>query len=246
MNISKTLGMSYRVAKDNPMIIVPMLAASVFGVVFSLIVVGSAVPTIAGFGNDPSAITTEQAVAGIGAAIGGGFLVSIISGIVGLVAHGMTVAMADMALGGESPTLANGWARFKPRLLTAIIASVLVGLLVGLGTILLVLPGIVVGFLLVFTIVAVVVDALGAGQAISRSMTTVTRNFGATFVFFLVVLALGILAGIASAIVGTIPFLGAILTMIVSAAFTGFLTIFTLATYRQLARSEEEDPDAHA
>src|SRR6056297_2648160 len=131
MNISKALGMSYRVAKDNPMIIVPMLVASVFGVVFSLIVVGSAVPTIAGFGNDPSSITTDQAIAGIGAAIGGGFLVSIISGIVGLVAHGMTVAMADMALGGESPTLASGWARFSPRLVPAIIASVLVGLLIG-------------------------------------------------------------------------------------------------------------------
>jgi len=246
MNISKTLGMSYRVAKDNPMIIVPMLVASVFGVVFSLIVVGSAVPTIAGFGNDPSAITTDEAIAGIGAAIGGGFLVSIITGIVGLVAHGLTVAMADMALVGESPTLASGWARFSPRLVPTIIAAVLVGLLIGLGTILLVLPGIVVGFLLVFTIVAVVVDDLGAGQAISRSMKTVTRNFGATFVFFLVVLGLGIIAGIASAIVGTIPFLGAILTMIVSAAFTGFLTIFTLATYRKLSRTGEEDPDVHA
>jgi len=246
MNISKTLGMSYRVAKDNPVIVVPMLAASVFAVVLSLIVVGSAVPTIAGFGNDPSAITTEQAVAGIGAAVGGGLLVSIISGIVGLAAHGMTVAMADMALGGESPTLASGWARFRPRLVPAIIASILVGLLIGLGTILLVLPGLVVGFLLVFTIVAVVVDDLGAGQAISRSAKTVTQNFGATFVFFLVVLGLAILAGIASAIVGTIPFLGAILTMIVSAAFTGFLTIFTLATYRKLSRSSEEEPDAFA
>ncbi|MFW5684305.1 MAG: hypothetical protein ACOC1I_05590 [Spirochaetota bacterium] len=246
MNISKTLGMSYRVAKDNPMIIVPMLAASVFGVLLSLIVVGSAVPTIAGLGNDPSSITTEQAVAGIGAAIGGGFLVSVVSGIVGLVAHGLTVAMADLALRGESATLASGWARFSPRLVPAIIASILMGLIIGLGTLLLVLPGIVAGFLLVFTIVALVVDDLSAGQAISRSMKTVTRNFGATLVFFLVILGLSIVAGIASAIVGTIPFLGAILTMIVTAAFTAFLTIFTLATYRKLSRSDEEESDAHA
>ena len=246
MNVSKTLGMSYRVAKDNPTMIVPLLAASVFGIVLSLIVVGSAVPTVAGLGDDPSSISTEQAVAGIGAAIGGGFLVSIISGIVGLVAHGMTVAMADMALRGESPTLASGWARFSPRLVPAIIASVLVGLIIGLGTILLVLPGIVAGFLLVFTIVAVVVDDVGAGQAISRSVKSVTQNFGATFVFFLVVLGLGIIAGIVSAIFGTIPFLGVILTMIVTAAFTAFLTIFTLATYRKLTRSDEEEPDAHA
>lgn len=246
MNISKTLGMSWRVAKDNPMVIVPMLAASVFGVVLSLIVVGSAVPTIAGFGDDPSAITSEQAIAGIGAAIGGGFLVSVISGIVGLLAHGLTVAMADLALRGESATLAAGWARFTPRLLPVIVASVLVGLIVGLGTLLLVLPGIVAGFLLIFTIVAVVVDDAGPGQAISSSAQTVIRNFGATFVFFLVVLGLGILAGIVSTIVGTIPFLGAILTMIVSAAFTGFLTIFTLATYRMLSRSSEDEPEAEA
>ena len=246
MNISKTLGMSYRVAKENPLILIPMLAASVFAVVLSLIVVGSAVPMIAGFGDDPSAITSEEAIAGIGAAVGGGFLVSVISGIVGLLAHGLTVAMADMALRGESPTLASGWARFAPRLLPVIIASVLVGLIVGLGTILLVLPGIVAGFLLIFTIAAVVVDELGPGGAISRSAKTVTQNFGATFVFFLVVLGLGILAGIVSGIVGTIPFLGAILTMAVSAAFTGFLTIFTLATYRMLSNSSEDEPEAEA
>ncbi|TVQ20757.1 MAG: hypothetical protein EA382_14450, partial [Spirochaetaceae bacterium] len=235
MNISKTLGSSYQVAKNNPMIIAPMLVASVFGVVFSLIVVGSAVPTIAGIGSDPSTITSEQAIAGIGAAVGGGFLVMIISGFVGLIAHGMTVAMANMALNGETPTLATGWARFMTRLVPVIIASILMGLIIGLGTILLVLPGIVAAFLLVFTIVAVVVDDLGAGQALSRSLTTVTRNFGATFVFFLVVLGLAIIAAIASAIVGAIPLLGAILTMIVSAAFSGFLTIFTLATYRELS-----------
>ena len=245
MNVSRTLGTSYHVAKENPMIIAPMLVASVFGVVLSLIVVGSAVPTIAGLGRDPSMITTDQAMAGVRAAARGGFLVGIISGIVGLLAHGMTVAMANMALNGEAPTLSSGWARFMTRLVPVVVASILMGLIIGLGTMLLVLPGIVAAFLLVFTIVAVVVDDLTAGQALSRSVTTVTRNFGATFVFFLVVLGLGIIAGIVSAIVGAIPLLGAILTMIVSAAFTGFLTIFTLATYRELSAATDAGPDAH-
>ncbi|MFW6313650.1 MAG: hypothetical protein ACOC2N_07180, partial [Spirochaetota bacterium] len=50
----------------------PMLAASVFSIVLSLVVVGSAVPAIAGLGSDPSVVTSEQLIAGIGSAIGGG------------------------------------------------------------------------------------------------------------------------------------------------------------------------------
>ena len=246
MNVSLGLRKSLEVAKNNPMVFVPMLAASVFGVVLSLVVVGSAVPVIAGLGSDPSSVTAQQAFAGIGAAIGGGFIVALISGIVGLFAHGMTVAMANMALGGESPTLASGWERLRARLVPVVVASLLLGLIIGFGTLLLVIPGLVAAFLLVFTIVSVMVDNVGPVEALGRSLTTVTRNFGSTFVFFLVILALAIVSGIIGGIVGAIPFLGAILTMVVSAAFTGFVTIFTLYTYRELSAASEGGTDAHA
>ncbi|MFW6313651.1 MAG: hypothetical protein ACOC2N_07185 [Spirochaetota bacterium] len=171
---------------------------------------------------------------------------ALIGGIVSLFAHGMTVAMADMAFNGASPTLASGWARLRIRMVPVVVASILMGLIIGLGTVVLLLPGLIVAFLLVFTIVAVMVDGVGPIQALGRSAKTVARNFGATFVFFLVILALGIVSGIVTGIVGIIPFLGSILTMVVTAAFTGFITIFTLYTYRELSARPEGDTDAHA
>jgi hypothetical protein len=235
---------SFAVSKRNPLVFVPMLAASVFSVVVSLIFVGSAMPMAGRFAGEQMAANPEQAMAGFGVALGGVFLVSALSGIVGLLAHGMTVAMADLALKGEGATLGSGWSRLVSRIVPIILASVVVGILVSLGMVLLVLPGIIVAFLLMFTLVAVMVDDAGAFNAIGRSFRKVTRNFKATFVVFLVLLALGVLAGVLGMIVGLIPILGIILTMIVSALYTGYISIFVVAVYRNLGEEAGPTPEA--
>lgn len=244
MSISQMLKESFAASKQNPLIFVPMLAASIFSVLVSLIFVGSAMPMAGRFAGEQMAANPEQAMAGMGAALGGMFLVSILSGIVGLLAHGMTVAMADLALKGENATLGAGWSRLVSRLVPIILASVVVGVLVSLGMILLVLPGIILAFLLMFTLVAVMVDDAGAFDAIGRSFRKVTRNFKATFVVFLVLLALGLLAGIVGMIVGLIPILGVILTMVVSAIYTGYISIFVVEVYRNLAEEPGATPEA--
>ncbi|MFP3958998.1 MAG: hypothetical protein ACLFUX_02415 [Spirochaetaceae bacterium] len=243
MNISQMLKESLTVSKSNPLIFVPMLAASVFSAVLSLVLVGSALPMAKQFGAQ-AAEAPEQAVAGAGAAAGGFLVVSILSGIVGLLAHGMTVAMADQALDGSSATLATGWSRLTSRLVAILIASVLIGILVSVGMMLLVLPGLIVAFLLMFTLVAVMVDGAGAFDSLVRSFRTVTGNFRATFVVFLVLIALGVLAGLVSIILGLIPVLGVILTMVVSALYTGYVTIFIVRAYRELHTEPDSTPDA--
>lgn len=244
MNISEMLKGSFAVSKQNPLIFVPMLVASVFSALVSLIFVGSAMPMAGRFAGEQMAENPEQAMVGFGAALGGVFLVSIISGIVGLLAHGMTVAMADLALKGEKTTLATGWSRLVTRIVPIIIASVVVGILVSLGMVLLFLPGIIIAFLLMFTLVAVMVDDAGAFDALGRSFRTVTRNFKATFVVFLVLIALGVLAAIAGMILGLIPILGVVLTMIVSAVYAGYISIFIVAAYRNLEEQPGQAPEA--
>jgi len=221
MNISEMLKGSFAVSKQNPLIFVPMLVASVFSALVSLIFVGSAMPMAGRFAGEQMAENPEQAMVGFGAALGGVFLVSIISGIVGLLAHGMTVAMADLALKGEKTTLGTGWSRLVTRIVPIIIA-----------------------FLLMFTLVAVMVDDAGAFDALGRSFRTVTRNFKATFVIFLVLIALGVLAAIAGMILGLIPILGVVLTMIVSAVYAGYISIFIVAAYRNLEEQPGQAPEA--
>jgi hypothetical protein len=244
MSISQILKESFGVSKKNPLIFVPMLVAAVFSVVLSLIVVGSALPMASQFAGEQMAENPEQAMAGLGAAMGGVFIVSILSGIVGLLAHGMTVAMADITFKGETATLGSGWSRLVARLVPMIIASILVGIIVSIGMMLLVLPGLILAFLLMFTLVAVMVDDAGAFQALGRSFQTVTKNFKATFVVFLVLIALGLITGLVSFILGLIPILGVVLTMIVSALYTGYITIFIVRAYRELETEPNAPPEA--
>ncbi len=246
MSITGVLRESYEIAKKNPLIFVPLLVASVFSVLFSLITVGSTVPMLSGLAAHPATASPEQMMAGVGAAVGGVFLVSTISGIVYLLAHGMTVALADLAIKDQPASLGAGWGRLMSRLAAIIIASILVGILVGIGTLLLVLPGIIVAFLLMFTLIAVMVDDANAFDALSRSFRTVTRHFRTTFVVFLVLIALGVLSGIVGGIVALIPVLGVILTMVVSALYTGYVTIFMLLAYRRITATPEAAPEPQA
>ncbi len=244
MSITQMLKESVTVSKKNLLVFVPMLAASVFSALLSLALVGSTIPMVNRFSQQPEAIDPNQALAAAGAAVGAAFLVMILSAIVGLLAHGMTVAMADLALKGEQPSLGAGWKRLMARLVPMIIASVVMGLIIGVGTMLLVLPGLIAAFLLMFTLVSVMVDDAGAFEALGRSFRTVTQNFKATFVFFLVAIALGLIAGILSVIVGLVPLLGAVLTMIVSAIYTGFISIYIVRAYRELGVEPGASPEA--
>jgi len=240
MSISKIFRESIAAAKGNPLIFIPMLVASVFSALLSLIFAGSAVPMMGALSTEQMAENPEQALAGFGVAAGSMFLIGLLSGLVGLLTHSMTVAMADTALKGERATLQNGWSRLVTRIVPVIIASVLMGIIVGVGFLLLILPGVILAFFLMFTLVALMVDNLGAFKAIGQSFKTVGKNFGATFITFLVILGLGILTGIASFIVALIPLLGVVLSMLIYALFTGFITIFVVRVYRDLAA----DPDA--
>mgnify|MGYP005864040093 CR=1 FL=1 len=246
MSITKIFKESISVAKGNPLIFIPMLAASVLSALLSLIFVGSAVPMAGRFSGEQIAANPEQALAGVGVAAGAMFIIGIISTFVGLLTHSMTVAMADTALKGERATLQNGWSRIISRIVAVIIASVLMGVIVGAGFIMLVLPGIILAFFLMFTLVALIVDDLGAFKAIGQSFKTVGKNFGATFITFLVIIGLAIITGIANFIVALIPLLGAVLSLIIYALFTGFITIFIVRVYSELSVQTDASPEVEA
>ena len=247
MSLSKIFKESLSVAKGNPLIFIPMLVASLFSALMALIFAGTAaMPMIGGFSAEKMAANPEQALAGVGAAAGGMMLVAILSGFVGLLTHGMTVAMADSALKGEKASLKAGWSRLVSRIVPLLIATVLIGIIVGFGSLLLFLPGVIAAFFLMFTIVALMVDNLGAFNAIGRSFKTVGKNFGATFITFLVIIALALLTGLLNFIVALIPILGPVLSMIVYALYTGYITIFVVRVYRDFDLTTDTSPEVEA
>lgn len=244
MSISFLLKDSFRIAKENPLIFVPLLAASVIGILLSLIFVGTTLPFAAMAATDPSQFGTAEALSGFGAALGGAFVVSLLSAIVGLFAHAMTVAMADQAIKGQDVGLKDALIRTRVRIIPVAIAVVLVSVLVGLASLLLVLPGLILGFFLIFTIVSVMTDHNNAFQALRKSMKTVAGHIVPVMIFFLIVLGLALVSGLLGGIVGVIPILGVFLTMIVGGVYTGYITIMLVGLYHALDDHSEGSVDA--
>ncbi len=241
MNVLTILKESFNIVKKNLVLSVPMLALTVITAVLSLIFIGSMIPFAGGMAK--GGMSPEGAVGAAGAAIGGLFIVIIISAILGLMAHGMTVAMVEEAVTSEKATLKKGWEAAKQRLVPLIIAALVVGLIVGIGAVLLVLPGIIAAFLLMFTFVVVMLEGENAFGAIGRSFKTVTGHFGAVLVLFLVLIALGLIVAIVDSILALIPILGVILTIILSAVYAAYATTYVVLTYHQLAEKTEETPE---
>ncbi|MFW5775913.1 MAG: hypothetical protein ACOCZB_01355 [Spirochaetota bacterium] len=248
MSIGKMFRNSLTVAKENPMMFVPMLAASLVTALVSLIVVGSAVPVVLDAAAQSGEIDTAQALADIGAVGGGMSVVMAIGGLAYLLAHAMTVGMADIALKGEKANLGNGWARLAPRIVPVVLTTILVGVLVGLGFVLLVIPGVILAFFLMFAYISVMVDGAGAFQSVGNSFKFVGKNFGATFVIFLVILGLALLVGLVSFVLNLIPVLGQLLTLVLSAVYAGFITILLVGVYNELrgesGSAPETEPEA--
>ena len=240
MSISTLFKESLAIARGNPFIFIPMLAASIFSALMGLIFIGPAVPMSHGMSFDSMAINPEPALAGEI------LLFGILSGFIGLLTHSMAVGMADMAFHGEKAGLKKGWTRIVSRIVPIVIASVLMGIVITLGTLFLVLPGIILAFFLMFTLIAVVVNNLGAFKAIGRSFTMVGKNFTATFITFLSIIGLAILTGLLSAILRLIPYAGGILTLIIFALFSGFVTIFLVRLYNEIELSDGASPEVDA
>lgn len=243
MSITEIFKKSTAVAKGNPMIFIPMLASSIFSALIGLITVGSAVPLAGNFSAEKFTENPEQALASLGAAAGGMFIFSIITGIVGLLTHSMTIGMADLALQGKPANLKEGWTTIVSRIVPVIIAAIVVGIMVSLGFVLIILPGIILAFFLMFTFISVITEKKNAFQAIGTSFKTVGSNFGATFITFLVIIGMAIITGLLNFVVSLIPILGVILSLALLSIFTCFVSIYLVCVYRELTQTAGATPE---
>jgi hypothetical protein len=237
MEIAELLGKSLRRLKENPTIIVPILAVSVVIALVSLVLVGSLVPQMGGIHSEVP-VSADEAVGFAGMAIGRLVILMVVGSIVGLLGHGMTVLMAHDAIAGSPVNLASAWNRTNARLLPLILTSLLVGIIVSLGFVLLIIPGIILAFLLIFSFASLMVDESGPTQAVAASFQTVRRNIASVFVFFLVLIALGVLVGIVNTVVSLIPILGSIISVILGAVYAAYVTILVVTVYEDLSGNE--------
>ena len=108
--------------------------------------------------------------------------------------------------------------------------------IVGFASLFFVVPGLVAGFFLMFTLPAVLLDGIGAVDALRRSATLVKENLGPVLGLVVGALVAIVVVSVASVILGAVPFLGHLLSMLLAGAFTAYLTVVAVRVYQTLPR----------
>lgn len=238
MDIVGTFKDSIEVAKKNPIIFVPTVAVSLITAVISMVLIGGAMTaagTMGGMG------TPAGAMGAVGAAMGLAAFMSIVGMVLGLVAHGMTVGMAQEAIAAGTTSLNTGISVVTSRLVQLIVAAVLVGIAVGVGMLLLVIPGIIAAFLFMFTFVIIIVDNIGAVDAMKKSFELVKANLGDLIMLFIAVIGVGIVISIISMIFRFIPVLGQLAGSLLMGIFGGYITIVIVKVYQGLTKKVQSE-----
>jgi len=225
---------SIDVAKKNYVIFLPPVAVAVVMALLTLILVGTGVISMGLVGagmQSPGAIMPL-----VGTILGGFFIIGVIGMILGLIAHGMTVAMAREALDTGSTSINSGLSIAAGRLGELVVASILVGIIVFVGFMLLVIPGLIAAFFLMFTFVSVIVDNAGPVGAMKKSYETVRANMNDSIVFFFAMIAVGVIFIVANAVLIVIPVLGQLMGMALMGVFGGYISVVIVKVYRELTR----------
>jgi hypothetical protein len=225
---------SVEVSKKNYIIFAPTVAVAVVMSVLTLILVGSGVLSIGLMGGGMHSPGGMMPL--IGAMMGGLFIVAVLGTILGLIAHGMTVGMAREVIEKGSTSLNSGFSVAMGRLAQLVVASTLVGIIVFVGFMLLFIPGLIAAFFLMFTFVSVIVDNTGAVEAMKKSYATVKTNLNDSIVFFIGMIAVGVVFAVANAVLNVIPILGQLLGMALIGAFGGYISVVIVKVYLELTK----------
>jgi hypothetical protein len=229
--------LAYATVVRFPVLIVPPLLVGVLAFLLVVFIAGG----IAAIGALIGGVTGGGGAAAVGGLAGlalGVLVFGLVMGVLWLLSSGMVVVMARDALGGREPVLGDALGAVMGRLGAVMVASGLVTAITFVGFLFLVIPGLLAAVLLVFTLPALLLDGLGALDAMWRSVAIVRGHVGP--VVGLVVGALLVLVGvgIASWILSLVPFLGGLAAFVLHGALVSYLTVVGVHLYQVLRTTD--------
>ena len=225
--------MALDLVKRYPVMVAPPLIAMAIVFVLTLLFFGGAATMVAVGG------LAGRGAGVAGALLGGAFLFLLffaVSMLVNLISSAVVVVMAKDALGAREPSMGDAFAAVMARLTDVVVASVLFAVIVGVASIFLVIPGIIAGFFLMFTLPAVLLDNVGAIDGLKRSATLVKNNLGPVLGLVIGVIVAAVIMVIASMILGVVPVIGQLASMLLAGAFFAYLTVVAVRVYQTLPR----------
>ena len=180
----------------------------------------------------------SSTVVGYGAAFLGVLIAAAITLIATLLSIAYTTGMAKAAWASGKATFADGMEAFTRNggsLLLALILLWLLGIAAAFVSLFTIGLGLVAyAIFVIYSIPAVVVDGMGAIDAIARSFQLALRNFATTAVVVLLIVIIAWVAGFVGNLFHNVPFLGPILQAAITQAVVAYATLVIVGEYLNL------------
>ena len=212
------------ILKKNVVVAVPLVAVGILSAVLTITLMGGVMAGagMMGMGGFRPGLGT------LGAFMGTAVLVSLLIGLLNLIAYGMTYVMAEEAISGKAD-LNTGFQKTMSNIANLLVASIILGVIVFIGMILLVLPGIIAAYLLMFTLVLVMLEKQAPVAALQGSFELVKSHINETLIFAVIALVILVVAGIIGAILGP-------LSPIISGAAMAYISIVLVLLHKELKK----------
>ncbi|MGD0471778.1 MAG: hypothetical protein ABSB70_00980 [Candidatus Velthaea sp.] len=232
-SVENIFARAWSLLTKNPVIIVPGLVVGiVVGIIQALIAPHQQVVDASG--------DTVAAVAGAGRVVASATISAIVGVLAFLVTETYTTGMAGAAWQTGITSLADGRASFREdagRLLAAVLLIAVVGIVAAVLT--LGLGWLVVLFFSIYVVPAVVLDNYSAVPAFRLSASIAMKRALPTIIIIVLLFVIGLVLGLVLLPLAFIPFLGPLVTAIVSQAVTAYATLVIVGEYLNARRSPD-------
>jgi len=200
MTVSDIFSKSYEIYKTNPIMVVPTLIPIVWSILGSIFLIGGFMSAISrAYMYDSSGIISTLMWSAFVFMIG--FLILLV------LAEGVTIDMISDAYGGGRANLSKSVDSAKLKIAPLLVASIAVGFILSIGYMLFVIPGLILTLLLYFVAQAIMIDDMGAKDALIASYNFAKSNLADSIVIVLASIAILVVLSI-------IPLLGIILVLV--------------------------------
>ncbi len=202
---------AYEIYRDNPIMIVPSLIP-IAALIVGIFIFAGYMGLIAIFGEE--GFIAFSALAGL-------FLFIILMIVLFFLAEGMTIEMIKEASLGNKADLSNAWQATMAKMEPLVLTSLLAGIIVALGYVFFLIPGVILSFAFYFVAQTVMIDGQSGTQALKASYHFVEANLSDALIVVLASLAIG-------AVLPSIPFIGALLSLLSLPYIYGLATLLYL------------------
>jgi hypothetical protein len=202
---------AFQIYIDNPIIIVPSLIP-IAALVLVMVIFAGYMGLIAVFGEGE--FIAFSALAGL-------FLFLILMIVLFFLAEGMTIEMIREASSDNKADLSYAWQATLAKMEPLVLTSLLAGIIVAFGYVLFLIPGVILSFAFWFVAQTVMIDGKSGIEAMKASYRFVEANLSDALIVVLASLAIG-------AVLPTIPFIGALASLLSLPYIYGLATLLYL------------------